>query len=98
MAKIKPLRNYVLVKRSLKKKTKGGILLPDSAQEKPREGTVVRKGEGKRNEQGVLEPLDVQVGDTILFNTYAVTEVKDTGNDEEFLLIAEDDILGVYTK
>lgn len=95
MAKIKPLGNRVLVQRSKAPTTKGGILLPDSAQEKPREGQVVAAGPGKSNENGQLEPLSVKVGDRILFGSYAGTEVKH--NEEEYLILSEDDILGILS-
>lgn len=95
MVKIKPLGNRVLVQRSKAQTSKGGILLPDSAQERPREGTVLAAGLGKMNEQGVLEPLSVKVGDRILFGSYAGTEVKQ--DEEEYLIIAEEDILGILS-
>ncbi len=93
MNKIKPLSNRVLVKRFQAETTKGGILLPDSAQEKPREGEVIAVGPGKTKDDGTIESLMVQVGDRVLFSSYAGTEVKDQG--EEYLLMAEEDILGV---
>lgn len=95
MAKIRPLGNRVLVQRSKAQTSKGGILLPDSAQEKPKEGIVVDAGPGKLNENGILEPLSVKVGDRILFGSYAGTEVKNSDNEEEYLILTEDDILGV---
>lgn len=98
MTKIKPLSNKVLVKRSKAKTTKGGILLPDSAQEKPREGTVLAVGPGKLNDNGTLETVEVKVGDRVLFGAYAGTEIKETGSDEEELLIlSESEILGVLS-
>ena len=93
MEKIKPLSNRVLVKRSKAQTSKGGILLPDTAQEKPKEGTVVAAGPGIRNEEGSLTPMTVKVGDRILFSSYAGTEVKDS--EEEYLILSEEDILGV---
>ncbi len=93
--KIKPLGNRVLVQRSKVKTTKGGILLPDTAQEKPKEGKVVAVGPGKTNDDGQIEVMSVQVGNTILFGSYAGTEVKDMGEDNEFLIISEDEILGI---
>jgi chaperonin GroES len=93
MSTIKPLGNRVLVKRSEKATSKGGILLPDSAQEKPREGTIVSVGPGKRNENGQIEAMSVSVGDRVLFSSYAGTEVKNI--DEEYLILSEDDILGI---
>lgn len=95
MLKIKPLRNRVLVKRSKAQATKGGILLPETAQEKPKEGEVVAAGPGCHNEEGVLEPLSVKVGDKVLFSSYAGTEVKNQENDDEYLLLSEEDILAV---
>ncbi|MCB1113984.1 MAG: co-chaperone GroES [Chlamydiia bacterium] len=93
MTSIKPLGNRVLVKRSEAKTSKGGILLPDSAKEKPKEGVIVAVGEGKYDKQGQLQPLHVKVGDRVLFSQYSGTEVK--VNDEDELILAEDDILGI---
>jgi chaperonin GroES len=95
MQKIKPLSNRVLVKRSKAQTSKGGILLPDTAQEKPKEGTVVATGPGIRNEEGAIIPMSVKVGDRILFSSYAGTEVKNTEVEEEYLILSEEDILGV---
>ena len=96
--KIKPLGNRILVKRSKAQTSKGGILLPDSAQEKPKEGIVISVGPGKRNEEGKLEALQVKAGDCVLFSSYAGTEVKSNGSaDEEYLILSEDDILGVLS-
>lgn len=95
MATVKPLYNRILVKRSEATKSKGGILLPESAQEKPKEGTVVAAGPGKLNEDGSIEPVTVKVGDRVLFSTYAGTEV--TLDDETLLIIAEDDLLGILS-
>lgn len=95
MLKIKPLGNRVLVKRSKAQTSKGGILLPDSAQEKPREGEVVATGQGKIDEDGKIEPMHVKVGDRILFGSYAGTEVKNSDGEEEYLILAQDDILGI---
>ncbi len=91
--KIKPLMNRVVVKRFKAEKTKGGILLPDSAQEKLQEGEVMRVGPGKINEDGKCMPMPVKVGDRVLLSSFAGTEVKE--NDDEYLIIAEEDILGV---
>lgn len=93
MKTIKPLGNRVLIKRSKAPTTKGGILLPDSAQEKPKEGEVIAVGPGKIDENGVKEAMQLKVGDRVLFSAYAGTEVKN--NDEEMLILSEDDILGV---
>lgn len=95
MVKIKPLGNRVLVQRSKAPTSKGGILLPDSAQEKPREGQVMAAGPGKTNENGQLETIAVKIGDRILFGSYAGTEVKH--DEEEYLILSEDDILGILT-
>lgn len=90
--KIKPLGNRVLVQRSKVQTTKGGILLPDTAQEKPKQGIVVAVGPGKIDENGKRETLCVKEGDLVLFGSYSGTEVK---GDEELLILSEDDILGV---
>jgi chaperonin GroES len=95
MMKLKPLGNRVLVQRSKVKTTKGGILLPDTAQEKPKEGKVIAVGPGKMDDSGQIEALSVQVGDTVLFGSYAGTEVKGMGEDDEFLILSEDEILGI---
>ncbi len=97
MANIKPLSDRVLIKRAKAQTSKGGILLPDSAQEKPKEGEVVATGPGKMNEDGRLEPLYVKPGDRILFSTYAGTEVKNTQTDDEYLILREEDILGILS-
>ena len=91
--KIKPLKNRVVVKRFEAEKTKGGILLPDTAQEKPQEGEVVRVGPGKIDDDGKHTPMLVKVGDRVLLSSYAGTEIKE--DDEEYLIISEEDILGV---
>ena len=93
MKTIKPLGNRVLVQRSKAQTTKGGILLPDSAQEKPKEGVVLAVGPGKTDENGTKETMQLKVGDRVLFSSYAGTEIKN--NDEEMLILSEDDILGV---
>lgn len=92
---IKPLGNRVLIKRSKAQTTKGGILLPDTAQEKPKEGLVVAVGPGKTDENGKTEQMNVKVGDRVLFSSYSGTEVKQLSEEEEFLIMSEDDILGV---
>jgi chaperonin GroES len=95
--KIRPLQDRVIVKRvEEEEKTKGGIIIPDSAKEKPAEGKVIAVGKGKIGEDGKLQPLDVKPGDRILFSKYAGTEVKVDG--EETLIMREDDILGVIEK
>ncbi len=94
MTKLKPLGNRVLVQRSKVKTSKGGIILPDTAQEKPKEGKVVACGPGKMNDDGQLEPMSVKIGDVVLFSAYAGTEVKsEEANDEELLVLSEDEIL-----
>ncbi len=95
MVKIRPLGNRVVVRRSKAPASKGGILLPDSAQEKSREGEVIAAGPGNVNDSGQLEPLVVKVGDRILFGSYAGTEVKH--DEEEYLVLSEDDILGILS-
>ena len=95
--KIRPLQDRVIVKRvEEEEKTKGGIIIPDSAKEKPMEGKVIAVGKGKVLEDGKVHALDVKAGDRILFGKYAGTEVKING--EEHLIMREDDILGVIDK
>ena len=92
----KPLHDRVLVKRvASDEKTAGGIIIPDTAQEKPMEGKVLEVGSGSRNENGKLEPLDVKKGDKILFGKWSGTEVK--MNSEEYLIMKESDIMGIIT-
>ena len=91
---IRPLHDRLLVKRVEKEqKTAGGIIIPDTAKEKPQEALVVAVGNGKRLDDGNVLPLEVKVGDTILFSKYAGTEVKIEG--EEHLILREDDIIGI---
>ncbi len=92
---IKPLGNRVLVRRSQAKTTRGGIILPDSAQEKPKQGEVVAVGPGKRDDEGNLKSMTVCVGDTVMFTAYAGTAVKTDQQEEEYLIMSEEDILGV---
>ena len=93
---IQPLGNRVLVQRSTAQASKGGILLPETAKEKPKQGTVVAVGPGKLNDEGKLEPTNVKTGDTVLFSSYSGTEVKTQENDDsEFLILSEDEILGI---
>lgn len=92
--KIRPLQDRVIVKRlEEEEKTKGGIIIPDTAKEKPQEGKVIAVGKGKLTEDGKLIPLDVKVGDRILFGKYSGTEIKIEG--EEHLIMREEDILGI---
>ena len=95
MSSIKPLHDRVLVKRidSNQTKTKGGILIPDTAKEKPQEGEVIAVGNGKILENGTKLALDVKVGDRILFGKYSGSEIKI--DDHEFLIMREEDILGI---
>lgn len=92
---IKPLGNRILIERSKPQTTKGGIILPDSAQEKPKEGIVISVGPGKWNDQGKCDPLTVQVGDRVLFSSYSGTEVKELQEEGEFLILSEEDVLGI---
>ena len=92
--KFKPLQDRVLVRRiEEEEKTKGGIIIPDTAKEKPMEGEVIAAGPGARGDDGKLHPLDVKVGDRILFGKWSGTEVKLEGQD--LLIMKESDILGV---
>ncbi|MCP4753436.1 MAG: co-chaperone GroES [Proteobacteria bacterium] len=92
--KIRPLHDRVIVRRNdAETKTASGIIIPDSAKEKPQEGEIVAAGSGIRKEDGTLIPLDVKAGDKILFGKYAGTEIKIEG--EELLMMKEDDILGI---
>jgi len=92
--KIRPLHDRIVVKRlEGETKTKGGIIIPDSAKEKPIEGRVVAVGNGKLLRDGKLRPLDVHVGDVVLFGKYAGNEVKIDGQD--YVLLREDDLLAV---
>lgn len=92
--KIKPLHDRVLVKRvEQEEKTAGGIIIPDSAKEKPMQGEVLAVGSGARNETGALVPLDVKAGDIILFGKWSGTEVKIDG--QELLIMKESDIMGI---
>jgi chaperonin GroES len=95
--KIRPLQDRIIIKRvKEEEKTKGGIIIPDTAKEKPIEGEVVAVGKGKIQEDGSVRPLDVKAGDRVLFGKYSGTEVKLEG--EETLIVREDDILGVIEK
>jgi chaperonin GroES len=95
--KVRPLQDRVLIKRLEEEgKTKGGIIIPDSAKEKPAEGEVVAAGSGKFNEKGQLRKLDVKKGDRVLFGKYSGNEIKVNGVDH--LILREDEILGVIEK
>ena len=92
--KIRPLQDRIIVKRvQEEEKTKGGIIIPDTAKEKPIEGKVIAAGNGKVLEDGKVRPLDIKAGDRVLFSKYAGTEIKIDG--EEHLIMREEDILGV---
>ena len=92
--KIRPLHDRILIKRQEEKETrKGGIIIPDSAKEKPQEGKVVAVGKGKVTEDGKLQPLDVKKGDRVLFNKYSGTEVNVDG--DEHLIMREEDVLAI---
>ena len=93
-SKFRPLHDRVVVKRiDAEEKTKGGIIIPDTAKEKPQRGEVIAVGAGTRTEDGKLTPLDVKVGDEVLFGKWSGTEVKLDG--EDLLIMKEGDILGV---
>lgn len=94
---VRPLHDRVLVKRAeeAEQKSSAGIIIPDTAKEKPQRGRVIAVGEGKKDENGKRIPLDVKEGDEVLFGKYAGTEVKIDG--EEYLIMHETDILGVLT-
>ena len=92
--KIRPLHDRVIVRRMEEETTSaGGIVLPDSATEKPMRGEIIAVGPGKTNDQGTVQALDVKVGDTVLFGKYAGTEIKIDG--EEVVVMREEDIMGV---
>jgi len=95
--KIRPLNDRVLVKRlEEEEKTAGGIIIPDSAKEKPAEGEVIAVGPGKLNNKGERTAMDLKAGDRVLFSKYGGTDVKIDGQD--YLIMREDDILGVVEK
>jgi chaperonin GroES len=92
--KLRPLQDRIIVKRiQEEEKTAGGIFIPDTAKEKPQMGQIVSVGNGKKTEDGKVIPIDLKAGDRVLFGKYSGTEVKVEG--EEFLIMREDDILGV---
>ena len=95
--KFRPLHDRVVVRRVIaEEKTAGGIIIPDSVQEKPQEGAVIAVGPGGRDEAGKLIPIDIKVGDRVLFGKWSGTEVKIDG--EELLIMKESDIMGVIAK
>ena len=92
--KFRPLHDRVVVRRvDAEERTKGGIIIPDTAKEKPQQGEVIAVGPGARDENGKLQPLDVKVGDRVLFGKWSGTEVKIDG--EDLLIMKESDIMGV---
>jgi len=92
--KFKPLRDRVLVKYSSEEeKTSGGLFIPDTAKEKPQKGTVVEVGPGRITQNGKRQPMEIKVGDNILFEKYSGSKIKI--EDEEYLIIREEDILGI---
>lgn len=91
---VRPLHDRVLVRRTPEEtKTAGGIIIPDTAKEKPQRGEIVATGKGRVTEEGKVTPLDVKIGDKILFGKYSGTELKLNG--EEYLMMKEEDILGI---
>jgi len=94
MAKLRPLNDKIIVKRTeAEKKTKGGIVLPDTAKEKPKEGRVIAVGKGRMLENGKRAPFQVKVGDRVIFTSYAGSEIKVGG--AEILIMSEEDVLAV---
>ena len=94
--KFTPLHDRILVRRVEEADTtRGGIIIPDSAKDKPQEGEVISAGKGKINEEGKVRPLDVKEGDRILFGKYSGTEIKIAG--EDFIIMREEEVLGVLT-
>jgi len=95
--KVKPLQDRLLVERlDIDEKTKGGIIIPETAKEKPQEGRVVAVGNGKVLDDGTVKPLDVKVKDKVLFSKYGGTEITIEG--DEYLILKEDDILAIVEK
>jgi len=93
---IRPLHDRVLIKRlDEAEQLRGGIIIPDTAKEKPQQGEVIAAGEGKIREDGTRQPLDVKPGDRVLFGKYSGSEVK--LDDQEYLIMREDEILGIFT-
>ena len=92
---VRPLRDRILVERidESEQRTVGGLIIPDTAREKPQQGRVVAIGKGRVNDKGEVFPLDVKVGETVLFGKYAGTEIKLEG--KEYLIVREDEVLGV---
>lgn len=95
MASIRPLHDRVLIQRiQEEQQARGGIIIPDTAKEKPQQGKVIATGDGKINEDGTRRPLDVKPGDQVLFGKYSGSEVKI--DDQEYLIMREDEILGIF--
>ncbi len=94
-APARPLGNRILIKRFQAKTSQGGILLPDSAQQKPKEGEVIAVGPGKMNDEGRISPMTVKVGDKVLFSSYAGVEVKVGDMEDGYLILSEDEVLGI---
>lgn len=93
---IRPLHDRVIIKRlDAEEQMRGGIIIPDTAREKPQQGEVMAAGEGKIRDDGTRQPLDVKTGDRVLFGKYSGSDV--TIDDEEYLIMREDEILGVFT-
>ena len=93
---LKPLHDRLLVKRIEEKETaKGGIIIPDSAKEKPQEGVVIAIGQGKKNDKGERIPLDVRVGDRILWSKYSGTDLPIKIDEQDYLIVREEEVLGV---
>ena len=96
MAKFTPLHDRILIRRVEEAETtRGGIIIPDSAKDKPQEGEVISVGKGKINEDGKVRPLDVKEGDRILFGKYSGTEIKLDG--EDFIIMREEEVLGIIS-
>ena len=96
MTKFTPLHDRILVRRVEEAETtRGGIIIPDSAKDKPQEGEVISAGKGKINEEGKVRPLDVKEGDRILFGKYSGTDIKLDG--EDFIIMREEEVLGIIT-
>jgi chaperonin GroES len=96
-SKFTPLHDRILVRRLEEGESiRGGIIIPDSAKEKPQQGEVISVGKGKSNDEGKVFPLDVKAGDTILFGKYSGTEIKLDG--EDFLIMREEEVLGILKK
>src|SRR5947208_6101617 len=93
---IRPLHDRVIIKRlDEEEQMRGGIIIPDTAREKPQQGEVIAAGEGKFREDGTRQPLDVKAGDRVLFGKYSGSEVK--LDDQEYIIMREDEILGIFT-